>query len=195
MVELPRRGEIAPERLLDDDTRAAGQPFATEPLDHGREQRGRDGQVVHRMTRTAQDPPQRLERAGVAVVTIDVLHQRQQPVQGSVAGAGTGLRDAVPRMVTKLRKTPPRGRDPHDRNGQRSPLHHPAESRKDHLAGEITRRAEEHEGIGRDHALIAVAHHQPFPSHCRPRRGHEPCTPFLAGVASPPQIALAAIAA
>ncbi len=51
---------------------------------------------------------------------------------------------------------------PHDRNGRRSPLHHLAGSRKDHLVGEITRRAEEHERIGRGHTLIAVAHHQPL---------------------------------
>lgn len=76
---------------------------------------------MHRMTRTAEYPPERLERAGVAVVTIDVLHERQQPVEGvAVIDAGTGLRNAVPRMVTKLRKTPPRARDPHYGNAQRS---------------------------------------------------------------------------
>src|SRR6185312_9022040 len=86
-VELPRRGEIAPEWLLDDDARATGQSFATEPLDHGREQRGRNSQVMHRTASTAEYTPQRLERARVAVVTIDILHERQQPVQ-SVAVDG-----------------------------------------------------------------------------------------------------------
>ena len=55
-VELARRGQVAPERLLDDDARVAGQAGGAEPLDHRREQRGRDGEVVRRAPRIGRAP-------------------------------------------------------------------------------------------------------------------------------------------
>src|SRR6185437_16745215 len=104
---------------------------------------------MQRMARAGEYPPQRLERAWVAVVTVDVLHKRQQPAEGiAVDGAVDGLRNAVPRIVTKPRKIPPRPRDPHHGNAQRSPPHHLVKSREDHLMSEITRRAEEHKRVG-----------------------------------------------
>ena len=50
-----------------------GQPGATESLDHRREQRRRNGEVMRRAARTAECPLESLERAGVAVITIDVV--------------------------------------------------------------------------------------------------------------------------
>lgn len=96
---------------------------------------------MQRMACADEYPPERLERAGVAVVTVDVLHKGQQPVDSiAVDGAVAGLRNAIPRIVTKPRKIPPRPRDPHYGNAQRCPLHHLVKSREDHLMSEITRR-------------------------------------------------------
>ena len=53
-IELPRRGQVAPERLFDDDARLVGQARGAEPLDHRREERGRDGEVVRRAPSVAQ---------------------------------------------------------------------------------------------------------------------------------------------
>ena len=53
-VELPRRGQVAAERLFDDDARMIGQVRSTEPRDHRREERGRDGEVVRRAPSAAQ---------------------------------------------------------------------------------------------------------------------------------------------
>ena len=47
-LRFARRGEIATERLFDDDARAFGQAGGAEPLDDRGEERGRDGEVVRR---------------------------------------------------------------------------------------------------------------------------------------------------
>ena len=53
-VELPRGGQVASERLFDNDARMLGQVRGAEPFDHRLEERGRDGQVVRRAPRAAQ---------------------------------------------------------------------------------------------------------------------------------------------
>ena len=53
-VELPRGGQVASERLFDDDARMLGQVRGAEPFDHRREERGRDGEVVRRAPGAAQ---------------------------------------------------------------------------------------------------------------------------------------------
>jgi hypothetical protein len=47
-VELARRSQVAPERLLDDHARVLGQPRRASPVDHRLEQRGRNREVVRR---------------------------------------------------------------------------------------------------------------------------------------------------
>lgn len=76
-VDFARRGEIAPERLFDDGACVVGQSCATQSFDHRREQQRRNGEVVRRAARTAECSLERLERAGVPVITIDVTQQRQ----------------------------------------------------------------------------------------------------------------------
>ena len=44
-------GQVAAERLLDDQPRALGAARLAQPLDHRREHAGRDGQVVRGMRR------------------------------------------------------------------------------------------------------------------------------------------------
>ena len=62
-VELARRGQVAAERLFDDDARMLGQARGAEPFDHRREERGRDGEVVRRAPGAAQRLFDRRERA------------------------------------------------------------------------------------------------------------------------------------
>ena len=45
-VELPRGGQVASERLFDNDARMLGQVRGAKPFDHRLEERGRDGQIV-----------------------------------------------------------------------------------------------------------------------------------------------------
>ncbi len=53
-VELARRGQVAAERLFDDDPPAFGQPGGVEAADDRGEQRRRDGEVERRALRAAQ---------------------------------------------------------------------------------------------------------------------------------------------
>jgi hypothetical protein len=107
-VEFACRGEIAAERLLDDDACVVVQPGAGEPFDHCREQRRGNGEVVRGAARPAKYPPERVERAVVGVVTVDVVQPRQEPVEGlTVVDAGVSVGDAVAGPVAKLRQIPP----------------------------------------------------------------------------------------
>ena len=67
-IELPRRGQVAAERLLDDDARVLGQTRGAEPLDHRLEQRRWNGEVVRRAPGIAQRLLERGERRRVVVV-------------------------------------------------------------------------------------------------------------------------------
>jgi hypothetical protein len=71
-VELPRRGEIVAERLLDDDAGAVPTAGIAELLHDQLEQHGRDGQVVRRLPDGAQLLANGLERRRVLVVAVDV---------------------------------------------------------------------------------------------------------------------------
>ena len=80
-VQLDRRREVAAERLFDDDARVAREPRRAEALDHGLEQRRRDGEVVRRPLRLAERRLQRREGRRAAVIAADVADQREQLVE------------------------------------------------------------------------------------------------------------------
>ena len=79
-VELPRRGQVAAERLFDDDARMLGQVRGAEPFDHRLEERGWDGEVVRRAPSAAQRLFDRRERARVVIVPAHVSEQGQKMV-------------------------------------------------------------------------------------------------------------------
>jgi hypothetical protein len=83
-VELPRGGQVATERLLDDDASAVCQASAAQPFDHGPKQRRRDCEVVGRTSSFAERPLECREGAWVVVVTIDVAEKPDQPVERSL---------------------------------------------------------------------------------------------------------------
>ena len=82
-VERPCRGQVAPERLFDDDARLVGQARGAESLDDRGEQRRRDGEVVRRAPRAGQRLLQRGEGARIVVVALDVAQQGEQVAQGA----------------------------------------------------------------------------------------------------------------
>ena len=83
-VELPRRGQVAAERLFDDDARMLGQVRGAEPCDHRREERGRDGEVVRRAPSATQRLFDLRERALVLIVPAHVAEQGQKLVEGAL---------------------------------------------------------------------------------------------------------------
>ena len=100
-VELPRGGQVAAERLFDDDARMLGQVRGTEPFDHRREERGRDGEVVRRAPSATQRLLDRRERARVVIVPAHVAEQGQKLVEGALVIDPARSRDAVLHAVAQ----------------------------------------------------------------------------------------------
>ena len=78
VIELAGGGQVAPERLFDNDARMLGQFRGAEPLDHRLEKRGRDGEVVRRTLGAAQRLLYRRERAIVTVVPVHITELGQK---------------------------------------------------------------------------------------------------------------------
>ena len=84
LVELPRRGQVASERLFDNDARMFGQVRGSESFDHRLEERGRDCEVVRRAPSAAQRAFYRSERARVFIVPAHITEQGQKMMKGSL---------------------------------------------------------------------------------------------------------------
>ena len=80
-VELPRRSQVASERLFDDDARMLGQARGAESLDHRLEQRRRNGEVVRRAPRLPSACLMRRERLRVVVIPAHIPEQGQKMVE------------------------------------------------------------------------------------------------------------------
>jgi hypothetical protein len=75
-IQRPRRGEVAPKGLLDNDACVFGQPGGAKPFDHRSEKCWRDGKVVRRTPRALpQRPLDRREGVRVFVVSPDILKE------------------------------------------------------------------------------------------------------------------------
>ena len=146
-VELPRGGQVASERLFDDDARMIGQVRGAEPCDHRREERGRDGEVVRRAPSATQRLFYRRERARVVIVPAHVPEQGQKMVEGALVIDPARSLDAVLHAIAQMRQTPLRGGDADDRDLQGASFRHRIERREDHLVGEIARHTEEHQRV------------------------------------------------
>ena len=146
-VELPRRGQVASERLFDDDARMLGQVRGTEPFDHRLEERGRDGEIVRRAPSATQRLFDRRERARVIVVPAHVPESGQKMVEGTLVIDPARSLDAVRHAFAQTRQTPLREGDADDRGLQGTSFRHRIERREDHLVGEIARHTEEHQRV------------------------------------------------
>ena len=84
-VELARGGQVAAERLLDDDARVVRQARGAEPRDDRREERRRNGEVVRRAPGVAQRALERREGPRVVVVAVHVPQQGEQVAERALA--------------------------------------------------------------------------------------------------------------
>ena len=149
-VELLRRLQVAPERLLDDDAGVLRAVGRAEALDDRGEEARRDREVVRGALRAAEGLTQRLEGGLVAVVPVDVAHELREPAERALVVDTTAVRlDAVAGPVAQLLHRPRRGRDADHGHAQLAPLEHVVERREDLLVGQVARRAEEHQRVGR----------------------------------------------
>src|SRR5262249_22710522 len=156
-VELPGRGDVAAEGFLDDHAGAFGAPRLAESLDDVAEEKGRDREVVRRVLRGAERLPEDGEGRGIAVVSIDVLEPREELPEGLLVHASAVLVDARLRALAQLFERPSRLRDADDGHAQ-VPVHrHVLERREDLLVSEVSRGAEEDEGVGGDRSVVRHA--------------------------------------
>ena len=94
-VELSRRGQVASERLFDNNARVLGQVCRAQPFDHRLEERGRDGQIMCRPPGLPQRLFDRRERARVVIVSAHVLEQGQKLLKGALVIDSARSLDAV----------------------------------------------------------------------------------------------------
>ena len=81
-VQFPRGGQVASERLFNNDARMLGQMRGAESFDHHFEERRRDSQVVRRAPRVTQRLFDRRERVRVFIIPAHVFEQRQKMPEG-----------------------------------------------------------------------------------------------------------------
>ena len=94
-VQRPRRGKVATERLLNDDTRALGATWLAELVNDGLKETRRDGEIVQRMLCVAQFPAQPLKGRRIAIVAVNVA-QATAELGKSLRIEAPVILDAVP---------------------------------------------------------------------------------------------------
>ena len=147
LVELPRGGQVASERLFDNDARMLGQVRGAESFDHRLEERGRDSEVVRRAPSAAQRLFYRRERVRIFIIPAHILEQGQKMVEGTLVIDPARALDAVRHAFVQTRQTPLREGDADYRDLEGAAFHHRIERREDHLVGEIARHTEEHQRV------------------------------------------------
>ena len=147
-VEPPRRREIAPEGLLDDDPRVVGQAGSAELLDDRGEEKRWDGQVVRGTGGFAKGLLQRRERVGILVVPVHVPKPGQQVTERApVVDATSTVGDAVLCEVAQLLEIPARMGHTDDGNIEHPSFGHRVQRGENLLARQIPGCAEEDQRI------------------------------------------------
>ena len=148
LVELLRRGEVAAERLLDDDARALGAARAAEPVDHRRERARRDREVVERPPRGAERLADVAEELPAAVVAADEDEPLGEHGERRLVDAAAVRRDALARTLDEPRLVQRLAPDADHGHVERAALRHRVQRREDLLEREVAARAEHDERIG-----------------------------------------------
>ena len=149
LVELAGRGEVVPERLLDDDPRALGQAGLRQTLDHGAEQERRDLEVEDRRERVADLPRQARERLLVAEVAGHVREPGRETVEHlRVDGLARAL-DRRSRVLAQVADGPVVDGHADDRAAQQAAPLEPVQRAEGHHLGEVAGDAEHDEHVGR----------------------------------------------
>src|SRR6202043_3645027 len=97
VAQLPRRFEVAPEGFLDDHPRVLRQPCATELLDHRREHRWWNREVVRRPLAAPEGPAKVVERRGLSVVATHVAEPLEEQDECILVDGSLGSDNAVAR--------------------------------------------------------------------------------------------------
>ncbi len=149
-VRLSRlgRGQVAAERLLDNDAAPVGTAGVTELLDHQPKQGRRDGQVVGRPVGVPEFPAEGRERRRIGVVPVHVPQAPVQLVERRRVAAAVFLH-ARPRPGSELVEVPAGLGHADNRDSEVPTAGHRMEGREDLLVRQVAGGPEEHQGIGR----------------------------------------------
>ena len=146
-VQLLRRCEVAPERLLDDHASIRRAARRREAFDNGREERRRDGEVVERTGGAFEAREQLLERGWILVVAVDVAQQRRELREGLFIDRPVA-HDALASPFLQLVEIPTGLGDADDGDVEPAVLHERKKRREDALVRKVSRGPEEHERVG-----------------------------------------------
>ena len=157
-AQLARGCQIASERLLDHDPRPPRAPARVEALRDRLEQARGDREIVQRPPRAIELTRDRVKRRAVAVVTVDVMQQREQPLERVLSDRIGVLAHARARVLAKALQIPAGARDTEHRHRQSAVADHRIQRGEDLLIGQIAARAEEHQRV---RPTAAAHHHRP----------------------------------
>src|SRR5690242_4839024 len=135
------------EGLFDDHTAAPVAAGLRQLLNHGFEERGRDGQVMRRPLRSVEFFADRLKRAGIVVVAVYVTQQSAQLLKSRRIDSAVFL-EAFLSPRSKLLEVPAGFGDTDDRHVEMTALDRRLQRRKNLLVGQVTRGTEENQRIG-----------------------------------------------
>ena len=147
--EGPRGGQVVSERLLDDDPGVGGHPARRQAADDGREQPGRDLEVVHGIHGAAHRGPDPLVGRRLVEVAAHVREARGQAGEDGLVQGFAGGDDRLPGACDELLDRPWAAGHADDRAVQQAAPLEPVERVEGHHAREVTRDAEDHERVRR----------------------------------------------
>ena len=149
LVQLARRREVVPERLLDDDAGVPGEARVREPADDRREERGRDLEVEDRQLLALDLGGDLPVDGGVLEISVDVREPLREAVEHLLVERLAGRDDRVPRALDQLLERPVVERDADDGAVEEAARLEPVQRAERHHAREVPRDPEDHEDVRR----------------------------------------------
>src|ERR1017187_2229285 len=156
LVKLLCGGQVAAERLFDNNTRILGQVRRAETLDYRFKERRRNRQIVRRPPRLTQHFFDRCERAWVFIVSTHILEKGEKTLKCAFIIDSAGSLYAVCPSLVQALYAPLWKRDTDDWNFKDAFFYHRIECREDHLVGQIACHAKDHQRV-----RMGLGHHAP----------------------------------
>ena len=149
VCELPGRGEVVAEGLLDHEPGVLRESGGGQAADHWLEERWRDLEVENGMLERLDGIADLGERGGVGVVPAEIGEPGCEALEGrGVELLARGF-DRFARVFPKLLHAPVASGNADDRHAQETALLEPVERAKRHHPGEVAGDTEDHEDVAR----------------------------------------------
>ena len=168
-LQRPRRLEVVPERLLDDDARVLGEPGAGQAADDHPEQRRRDLEVEDRVLFALERGRDALEGGGVGEVAGQVGEPRREARERLLVDRLAAGLDRRARVGAQVVIAPRVGRDAEDRALQQPPALEPVQRPERHHPRQVAADAEDDEDVC---GVLAARVGARARTDCRAHTGH-----------------------